>query len=470
MSISPNSILVPGYCLANKYEIEQPIGHGGSGCVYAAHNILLNDRVAIKVLYDASDTERERLVREARAAVRIRSEHVVRVFDVGEIDKVGPYIVMEHLEGVDLSQRVKRSAPLDVTTAIDCLVQVCEALSIAHDLGIVHRDLKPANLFHTERGDGSPWVKILDFGISKTREDHAEGLTSTHAVFGTPAFMSPEQLRSTRDVDHRTDIWALGAILFHLTTGKLPFPGDSSIDVAAKILRDPCPSARAIRSDVPEGVDAIIERCLRKEPGLRWKNVGQLMQALEPYCSPRYHELIRRAAATTASRRMLLENEPSSAALPFVTTVIDETTGANASWSGPLRQKTDDGDAQLSKQSRARIALASIAMFLTTLGIGFALYPRSPSAAAETISPVAIAPTQLVQSQPSVATPAPAPSQAAEPANTIAVTPPTAPKRPSASPPTSQTAASPASAASAPVVKKPYQEYDWSKTVQPSPR
>ena len=391
MSIPPNSLLIAGYCLADKYEIEQPIGHGGSGVVYAARNILLNDRVAIKVLYEASDADRERLVREARAAVRIRSEHVVRVFDVGEIDEVGPYIVMEYLEGEDLAQRVKRSGPLDATTATDCLAQVCDALSIAHDLGIVHRDLKPANLFQSERADGSPWVKILDFGISKTSDDHADGLTSTHAVFGTPAFMSPEQLRSTRDVDHRTDIWALGAILFYLVTGRLPFPGESSVDVAAKVLRDETPSARALVSGLPEAIDVIIERCMRKEPGLRWKSIGQLMQALEPLCSPRYHELIRRAAASTSARRLIIENEPTSEVSPFLETAAADETGTNASWPGARPKLVASPAPRGAHKNVVQIAIASSAMFLATVGLGLALWPSSsPGAAA--IAPVALAP------------------------------------------------------------------------------
>ena len=293
----------PGDILAGKYRVERVLGVGGMGIVVLATHLELDERVAVKFLLPTPTPNADsvaRFVREARAAIKIRSEHVVRIFDVGRLDNGAPFIVMEYLEGADLSQVVERDGPLAVADAVDYLLHACEALASAHAMGIVHRDLKPANLFLTSYPDGTPCVKVLDFGISKFVEGDGKigsGVTTTATIMGTPCFMSPEQLRSTRDVDARSDIWALGTILYALLTGAPPYYAETTADVAAKIIRDPPPSVRALRGDVPVALELVIARCLEKDREHRYPDVGALAEALAELGSDR-----AMAAATRIKR------------------------------------------------------------------------------------------------------------------------------------------------------------------------
>ncbi|HEY8040797.1 MAG TPA: serine/threonine-protein kinase, partial [Polyangiaceae bacterium] len=282
----PPGLPRPGELLAGKYTVERLLGMGGMGVVLAARHVDLDERVAIKMLLPHVQPQGEpvaRFIREARAAIKIRNEHVVRVLDVGRLESGAPYIVMEYLEGSDLGQLVDRGGPLAVEAAIDYVTQACEAIAAAHAIGIIHRDLKPANLFLARAGDGRPTVKVLDFGISKISESSPQstpGLTNTATIMGTPSFMSPEQLRSTRDVDARADIWSMGAIVHALLTGQPPYEGESNADVSAKIIRDAPTPLRQLRADVPEALEAIVLRCLDKEPSRRFGDIAELAQAL----------------------------------------------------------------------------------------------------------------------------------------------------------------------------------------------
>ena len=276
-----------GQVLANKYRVERVIGEGGMGMVVAARHIQLDEFVAIKFLLPdvAQNPEAvERFAREARASIKIKSEHVVRVMDVGTLEGNVPYMVMEFLEGGDLSALIQtRGAPLSPQEAVEYVLQGCEALADAHVLGIVHRDLKPANLFLTYRSDGSPCIKVLDFGISKvTGAAGASGMsmTKTTAVMGSPLYMSPEQMASSRDVDPRSDIWALGAILYELLTGQPPFSAETLPQVCALILQSAPAPIRHFNPQVPEGLERAVLRCLEKRREDRFQNVGELAVAL----------------------------------------------------------------------------------------------------------------------------------------------------------------------------------------------
>lgn len=260
------------------------------GAVVSAMHVALGERVALKFLNPAlaaTDTDAiGRFVREAKATSRIKSEHVVRVTDVGATDDGMAYIAMELLEGEDLATLLSRGV-LPLALAVDCTLQGAEALSEAHAVGVVHRDIKPSNLWMARRSDGSPLVKVLDFGISKlAKADEAHGnITSTQSVFGSPTYMSPEQIRSAKRVDHRTDVWALGVVLFELLTGRLPFESETVAGVLAAISADAPTPLRALRPEMPEAVERAILRCLEKDPARR-ASLPELAELLVPFATP----------------------------------------------------------------------------------------------------------------------------------------------------------------------------------------
>jgi serine/threonine-protein kinase len=263
--------------------------------VVGAKHVGLDEMVAIKVLlpeYCDDPAIVDRFVQEGKTAIKIRSEHVVRMLDVG-VFSGRAYLVMEYLDGEDLDVLLGKTGPLPFATAVDMLLQACEAIGEAHALGVVHRDLKPANLFLTHRADGSPCVKVLDFGISKTPRS-APRVSQVGAVgsstvpslmMGSPQYMSPEQMRSATTVDQRSDIWSLGATLYELVTGQMAFEGSSTAEVCARVFQgEPEPIAR-LRPDVPYDFELVIARCIEKDISRRYTNVAELARALAPFGS-----------------------------------------------------------------------------------------------------------------------------------------------------------------------------------------
>jgi eukaryotic-like serine/threonine-protein kinase len=294
-----------GQLIAGKYRVEKMLGRGGMGVVMAALHEQLNQRVALKFLTDDAYQQPEavtRFLREARAAVQIQSEHVARVMDVGTLDSGAPYMVMEYLRGLDLKEVSTRRGPLPVSEAVDFLLQACDAVAEAHSLGIVHRDLKPSNLFLTERPDGTPMVKVLDFGISKALHGSRGGDTSQHqmtasaAIMGSPQYMSPEQIRSSKNVDARADVWALGTILHELISGTPTYVADTVPGLLAMIVADSPPPLTASRPDAPAEIEAAIFRCLEKDRDRRFANVAELARSIERFASPESRPLVRRIA------------------------------------------------------------------------------------------------------------------------------------------------------------------------------
>jgi serine/threonine-protein kinase len=291
--------VAPGEVLAGKYRVERILGKGGMGMVVAALHLHLDKRVALKFLLPQVAQNPElvaRFAREARAASRIESEHVAKVLDVGQLDDGAPFMVMEYLEGADLAQIVKTRGALPGQEAIEYVLQACEALAEAHVAGIVHRDLKPANLFLTRRADGSPCIKVLDFGISKIAlaGDPGQGMTQTAAMMGSPNYMAPEQIKSARSVDARSDIWSLGIILHELLTGEVAFKADTMPELYVNILQSPPIPLRSRRPDAPPAMEAIVLRCLEKDPARRFANVGELATALGELAPPRARLSIER--------------------------------------------------------------------------------------------------------------------------------------------------------------------------------
>jgi serine/threonine protein kinase len=281
----------PGEVLNGKYKIEKIIGKGGMGAVLSAHHELLGERIAIKFLLGEIAQNPEAVARfnnEAKNAFKIQSEHVCRIMDVGT-ERGMPFMVMEFLNGEDLSQMLEKRGALPVEDAVDYVLQALEAIAQAHAFGIVHRDLKPANLFLHRRQDGSAIIKVLDFGIAKANTLGDAGgnhnLTSTKSMLGSPLYMSPEQLRSAKNVDARADIGALGVILYELLTGTVPFNGETLGELFIAILEQPPPPVSHKRPDVPQVLSDAVMRCLMRDINQRFMNVAELAQAIAS-CAP----------------------------------------------------------------------------------------------------------------------------------------------------------------------------------------
>jgi eukaryotic-like serine/threonine-protein kinase len=357
-----------GEIIAGKYRVDALLGAGAMGTVYTAHHLLLKEKVAIKFLRrDAIGHSGSvaRFVQEARAAVQIQSEHVVRIRDV-DLEDGQPYIVMDHLEGCDLAAWLRKKGPLSVDLAVDFIVQTCEAIAKAHDLGIIHRDLKPANIFVVERAGEEPTIKVLDFGISKTTglvsdtlapddEPVSDVVTEEKVTIGSPFYMSPEQMESARDVDERTDIWALGVTLYQLITGRLPFDGANLIQVFSQATSNRPLHLRESSPHVTAGQEAVILKCLQRERERRYRNVRELIAALANLGSSR-------AAALAMAKP--LRAEPALAQRPIRPAVELETgagTLASRSELGSLAARGPDVAAIRKRGSLALLGMVFVA-------------------------------------------------------------------------------------------------------------
>ncbi|HEX4517848.1 MAG TPA: serine/threonine-protein kinase [Polyangiaceae bacterium] len=309
-----------GQVIAGKYRVERVLGQGGMGIVVVAMHDELDQRIAIKFLLRDAMTDGEwvaRFSREAKAAARIKSEHAVKVYDVGKLETGAPYMVMEYLEGQDLQTILNDRRRLPVDEAVEYLLQACEAIAEAHSAGIVHRDLKPANLFVTHRTDGSPCVKILDFGISKmsslTGKD-SQNVTNTTAIVGSPLYMSPEQMRASRNVDRRTDIWSLGVILQELVSGEPSFVANTTAELCALVLTAP-PSPLDL-ANAPHGLAQVIDKCLKKTPEERYATIAELARAIEPFGPPSVKTSVERIVRLATGQRTQQVSNPSVSIVP----------------------------------------------------------------------------------------------------------------------------------------------------------
>lgn len=444
---------LPGSIIDNKYVVAEVLGSGGMGVVVSARHIGLNQSFAIKFLVAGIDDPEtvQRFVREARAASELKSEHVVRVSDVGELPTGQPYMVMEYLEGDDLGSILDVDGPIRITEAVGFVLQACEALAEAHSRGIIHRDLKPGNLFLTSRPDGTAQIKVVDFGVSKVaRRDTTEMYeTNGHSLLGSPYYMSPEQVRSATSVDARSDIWSMGVTLYELLTGQRAFVADTIPALSVKIVSDPFTPASRIRRELPAGIDAIIRKCLSKDPELRYQSAAELASALSPFAGSDARIAGRRAIRIT---RQSGSDQPGagpavgssqtglSVEIPPKST-LDEPPDSDPS-------PTDALDTHRPASRRRPVAMLAIGVLgFAAIGLTTRMFTSSPSpiaGAVATTDPTASTASAEAVSRPapveSTASPPPESSQSAEvrapapPRSSPAIAPiPTAPATPAAS-------------------------------------
>lgn len=458
------SLVQAGDLIAGKYRVERVLGAGGMGVVVAATHVDLEQQVAIKLLLARTPEHAERLLREARAAVRLRSEHAGKVLDVGRLDDGTPFLVLEYLEGRDLDQVLLAEGPLDPRRAAGYLVQACEAVAEAHALGIVHRDLKPQNLFLSQGLAGEDVIKVLDFGIAKTagfREE--QSLTGEQSLMGSPVYMPPEQMRSSRAVTPQGDIWALGVTLQELLTGRTPFEGDSLADLCLNVVGTAPRSPLLDRPDLPVEIVAIIARCLARDPRYRFAHAGELATALESMAPPESSFSASRARLLTGMHRVVVEEGATvSGRAPFQSSSTLEpavftdpslqaagslrpfaTSPTLRSEPSPLSATAFPALFEGSSVSKARLlffGVVSAAAFAIASGfIARGTFGSSPSATARlegpTFSATALAITDATSVWvPAVAPPAPepAPPSAASVASVAKTEPPPPPPPPSA--------------------------------------
>ena len=430
---SPSFDVRAGDVIAGKYRVERVLGRGAMGVVVAAMHLELHELRAIKFMSDealAAPEALERFLREARAAARLKSQHVTKVHDVGRLDSGAPYIVMEYLEGADLRVKLKKGGPLSVDEAVLYVAQACEALAEAHEAGIVHRDIKPGNLFLSQGVGGAPCIKVVDFGIAKLVHGAgaADGrdLTATAAVLGTPKFMSPEQMRADRAaIDARSDLWALGVTLYQLLTRKMPFAGDSIAALCSAILWNDFTPASKLRPDLPAGLDAVIARCLAKDASSRYQTAIELATALLPFGS----DEVQRVAPIVHTRALAAAIVRASG----VHAAVDPTTATGdsalaAGTAAPWAKATTPPRPAPRTRPAARIAGVAGFLFagLVAAGVVFTRSGVRPAAPLASAAPSETAPSPVVEPPPPAtgtaaatmtatptATAAPAPSGAA---------------------------------------------------------
>lgn len=444
MNFASERELQPGQVIAERYRLEAPIGRGAMGAVWRGVHVLLESPVAIKFLNAAiaSDPEMlDRFMREARSAAAVRSSHVVQIFDYG-VDGAAPYIAMELLVGEPLDQRLAARGTLEPPELDKIIGEVARAVSVAHELGVVHRDIKPANIFIAREGDHEV-TKVLDFGIAKllARRLEAPAGSGTHTgmLLGTPNYMSPEQARGQRTVDHRSDLWSLAVLAFECLTGRQPFESRSLGDMVVKICtaQPLVPSAVAA---VPLAFDAWFSRGMSKDPAGRFQSATEMADAL--------HALLAAEGLGAESRP---RSTPPRSLEPLGTAVLSQASERQpvpaAEVTRPsLTARAVAAEVRVkSTAPKRRLGLAAAAILpLVALGIALAASTKPPSPidaapAAVAVSPAAPRPAPAIG-----VAPPPAPAAAPEPIPTVAVT-----SKPSPSPavaPTLVTAPKPAPA------------------------
>jgi serine/threonine-protein kinase len=429
--------LRPGTVLSGKIRIERVVGQGSMGVVLEATDLPLQRRVAVKILAPArahDEEARKRFLREARAAVRLSSQHVTRVIDVGELDDGTPYLVMEYLVGSTLEQVLQRDGPPPIDVAVDWVLQALDGVAEAHRAGFVHRDLKPENLFLAERPGAPPIVKVLDFGTVKDLVTKATKLTRTGSTMGSPAYMAPEQVRA-EEIDQRVDVWAMGVTLYELVTGKLPFIGESVPQTLAAILRDPPVPLRLHRPDAPPELQAVIERTLCKDREGRYRSATEMLGELS-IVRARLEQSSPDMAKTLQMGRTLPLSRPDPSA---DTTDVHRMFEADASRIRPRVIVSAPEKPPVTRRSSHSplfwpIVIAVAVALALGASFGFLLSSKisarhPPPVASTTATPATTEPAPVASVAPAE-TPAAAVAPSTAPSTTTATAPPTRPPTP----------------------------------------
>jgi len=418
--LSQEPLTIPfavGDVIADKYEVVGLLGTGGMGYVISARHTELGEMMALKFLRPEALAHAElveRFAREARAAAKIRSEHVANVFDVGTLSDGTPFIVMEYLAGKDLADHLHQEGALPVSVAVEYIMQACEALAAAHAHGIVHRDIKPENLFLTQQAQGMHTIKVLDFGISKIALPRGKrDLVRTQMALGSPVYMSPEQIRRSDQVDARSDIWAIGCVLFELLTGVTAFDEPSLLELSAAILeREPVP-LQTLRPDASEELEAIVLRCLAKNPDDRYQNVAELAAALYPFgprrariSAERCYHMLKNAGIVQEELMLASAFPPSMPSVSRVTTGSLKVTGARTTTPAALDIVIDDEPRLNAGRGRKKALFVAVGLVAAAAGAFIVMRPG----AAVTVS-AASAPARGVE----LTTPPSAPARPAAP-------------------------------------------------------
>ncbi|MEC7519392.1 MAG: serine/threonine-protein kinase [Myxococcota bacterium] len=321
-----------GQTLDGRYAIERILGKGGMGLVYEARHVILGKRLAVKVLKEEVSRDEQvmaRFRREAQSASAIGSQHICDVSDFGSLPDGATYFVMEFLDGPSLSAAIEQQRPMDVQRIVDVGMQLCDALGAAHERGIVHRDLKPDNVHLVRQGNREDFVKVLDFGIAKVGDGGNKKLTQAGQVFGTPHYMSPEQC-SGREVDHRTDLYALGVMLYEMATGKVPFDADNLMGVLTKhVYERPIPPREVLPppASVPPGLEAVILRCLEKQPEARYATMGELRADLARIAEGGTPDAVMRSVGGVARTQVIGERPSAIEMAPATPAAVEAPSG-----------------------------------------------------------------------------------------------------------------------------------------------
>jgi serine/threonine-protein kinase len=397
-----------GDIVGGKYRVEHLLGEGGMGVVVAARHLGLEELFALKIMkrevLGLDVSAERRFIAEARAAARLKGDHVARVHDIGRLDTGELYMVMEHLKGTDLKQVLRSRGRLPLVEAVTYLLQTCEAIAEAHALDIVHRDIKPNNLFLV---DGGSSIKVLDFGISKQPTTDGSELTGTNVMLGTLSYMSPEQMQHSKRVDARSDVWSMGVVFYELVTGQVPFPGQGVFEIVTEIYKGVPPPPSQVQPDLPVAVDAAIARCLQIDPALRFASAHELAAALRALLVPPSHTatppapISSKETASSSYDRTTKRHQREVIPLPILVPVPQVDAAALAP-QRPGSTESTPVKPMTSRSARVRWALGVAALGLAALAVvAFRGGPPATSLAQQpSEGPTATQPSETEREQP----------------------------------------------------------------------